>query len=204
MRRCSTSSTDSSANCAAAGIAVSVRESIDAAEAIEAIGLERRATLKSALLATLVKAPDHLPIFKATFEVFFSLRGPGGTITLPDREDLAAPAGSTAEEPSRGFAPHGEAEALGPNDVRRLAAEALRSGNLVGLTTAARLAVELFGGVDPSRPVGVSYYLHRTLRGLELDALLAAIGAEGGGDEVAPSSARARRPPARRGDHGTR
>ncbi|HWD24560.1 MAG TPA: hypothetical protein VG368_03785, partial [Acidimicrobiales bacterium] len=58
----------------AAGIAVSVRESIDAAEAVEAVGLGRRVALESALAATLVKAPEHRSIFKATFEVYFSRR----------------------------------------------------------------------------------------------------------------------------------
>ena len=43
------------------------------------------------------------------------------------------------------------------------------------LSQVAKLAVALYGGVDPSRPVGVSYYLHRTLHGLAPEALLAAL-----------------------------
>jgi hypothetical protein len=56
----------------------------------------------------------------------------------------------------------------------------------MALTSAARRAVELFGGVEPSRPVGVSYYLHRTVRGLGLEALVAALLAEEGDGSISP------------------
>jgi uncharacterized protein with von Willebrand factor type A (vWA) domain len=35
------------------------------------------------------------------------------------------------------------------------------------------MAVALFAGVEASRPVGVSYYLHKTMRGINLDGILA-------------------------------
>jgi len=158
----------------AAGIAVSVRESIDAAEAVSAVGLGRRDALEAALATTLVKSPEHRPIFRATFEVYFSLRDTTPLIvSLESDDELSSDEHATANGSG---GPHsGDHDPLEVDDVRRLATEALRSGDLLQLTTVARLAVELFGGVDPSRPVGVSYYLHRTLRGLELEALLAAI-----------------------------
>ncbi len=164
----------------AAGIDVSVRERIDAAQAVTAIGLDRRETLESALAATLVKVPEHRAIFRATFEVFFA----PGARAVGDHGDLGVdgddpdPAGSAEPAGTLG-GDSVDDERLDPDAVRALARDALRSGDHVALRSVARLAVDLFGGIDPSRPVGVSYYLHRTLRGLEIDALVASILAAG-------------------------
>ena len=60
----------------AAGLPVSLTESIDAAEAVHHIPLEDRQALKYALAATLVKSSAHWKAFETAFEVYFSMRGP--------------------------------------------------------------------------------------------------------------------------------
>jgi len=156
----------------AAGIAISVQEAIDAAEAVEAVGLGARDALESALGVTLIKVPEHRPIFKAAFDVYFALREGAERVDTSGDEVLAdaapAPDGEGAGRDD-GHPP------LDPDEVRALALGALRSGDRRALTNAARRSVELFAGVEPSRPVGVSYYLHRTVRGLGLESLVAAV-----------------------------
>lgn len=159
----------------AAGVPISVRESIDAAEAVTAVGLEDRQTLRSALCASVVKSPDHRGAFDSTFEVYFSLRARGdlrGELASrenevdEDRSSIHAPA------PTRGEVPSDEEQPITPDELTALALSALQSGEMPDLFQVARLAVALYAGVDSSRPVGVSYYLHRTLHGLAPEMLL--------------------------------
>jgi uncharacterized protein with von Willebrand factor type A (vWA) domain len=165
----------------AAGMTISVQESIDAAEAVTTVGLARRDALASALSATLVKSAEHRPLFQATFDVFFSQReiprSAPGTSEDPNGDPGAAP---SVAAPGTEGAP---ADALvDPAELRRMAVDALRSGEGRALRSVARLAVELFGGVDPFRPVGVAYYLHRTVRALDLESLLEELVAEPDGE----------------------
>ena len=65
----------------AAGLPVSTTENLDAMRAVEHVGLEDRALLRSALGATLVKHRDHRPAFDTVFDVYFSLFSP---VVAPD------------------------------------------------------------------------------------------------------------------------
>ena len=160
----------------AAGLPISLRESIDAAEATDAVGLADRDTLRSALAATVVKSPDHRAAFESTFEVYFSLRPRGdvrGELADADTEE-AQRAENTSTTPG-GESATGAEHSITPAELAELAIAALASGDMGHLSQVAKLAVALYGGVDPSRPVGVSYYLHRTLHGLAPEALLATL-----------------------------
>jgi hypothetical protein len=166
----------------AGGIPISVREAIDATVAVREVGFADRAALRGALAATLVKSPEHRQLFLSTFEIYFSRRS--GARVL---DDLAAEAGDSGNvaPPSRlGEAERGKTGAFDPDSLAELASEALRSGDADRLGAVARFAVALFAGVEPSRPVGVSYYLHRTLRGLDLEGLIANLVANGGADDA--------------------
>jgi len=70
----------------AAGLPVSLTESLDAAEAVHHVPLEDREALKYALAATLVKSATHWKAFETAFEVYFALRGSEYEI---DNDDLA-------------------------------------------------------------------------------------------------------------------
>jgi uncharacterized protein len=148
----------------AAGVPVSMVESIDAMKAVEAIDIGRRAALRETLRATLVKNLRHERAFDTAFDIYFS--------TVPVRSDNEeGPAGGDLGEVSgqqRGAGGLGEfdEEALFNALLNALAGmdeEALRRG--------VREAVDKLAGMEPGRPVGGTYYLYRTLRRLDLAQL---------------------------------
>ncbi|MGH9165401.1 MAG: hypothetical protein ACRDZW_07820, partial [Acidimicrobiales bacterium] len=73
----------------AAGLPVSLTETLDGLAALRHIALEDRAALRSALAATLVKSAGHLPTFDAVFEIFFALPASTGEV-FGDEVDLPA------------------------------------------------------------------------------------------------------------------
>ncbi len=64
----------------AAGLPVSIHESITFAEALSIVGFRERATVRSAGRATLVKRAEHVSTYDAVFDAFWlpSAREPGG------------------------------------------------------------------------------------------------------------------------------
>jgi uncharacterized protein len=155
----------------AAGLPVSLTESIDAAEAVGHIPLEDRAALKYALAATLVKTSAHWKAFETAFEVYFSLRGAQYEI----EDERRSPASSeAADDTGRGEPgwPGGGGEALSAEELAEMLFRALLSANDAQVAALARQAVTRYAGMEPGRPVGGTYYLYRTLRNLDLDGLL--------------------------------
>ena len=155
----------------AAGLPVSLTESIDAAEAVHHIPLEDRDALKYALAATLVKNSSHWKAFETAFEVYFSMRGPQFDITDDDEASAgegrdSGPTGTEAA--GRG----GGGEALSPEELAEMLFRALMTANDAQLAALARQAVTRYAGMEPGRPVGGTYYLYRTLRNLDLDRML--------------------------------
>ncbi|MGH9074075.1 MAG: vWA domain-containing protein, partial [Acidimicrobiales bacterium] len=67
----------------------------------------------------------------------------------------------------------GAAEALGPDELAEMLYRALLRADQAAVRALARQAVARYAGMEPGRPVGGTYYLHRTLRHLDLDGLLA-------------------------------
>jgi uncharacterized protein len=161
----------------AAGLPVSVTESIDAAEAVGHIPLEDREALKYTLGATLVKSSAHWRAFETAFEVYFSLRGEKFDIgadaqTAPDRDLLDAagmPDGSVRHGRGQGG---GGGEPLSAEELAELLFRAISSPSDARRAALAGYVVTRFAGMEPGRPVGGTYYLYRTLRNLDLDAVL--------------------------------
>lgn len=145
----------------AAGVPVSMVETIDAMRALEVIDIGDRAGLKSTLASTLVKAERHLSAFDTAFEIYFA-RAPHGQ---PQESDGVGP-GSTGE-PGGG--------AIGDDDgldaLRQALLDALARHDLDGLATSITDAVDRLSGFEPGRPVGGTYYLYRTLRRLDIDQI---------------------------------
>jgi uncharacterized protein with von Willebrand factor type A (vWA) domain len=156
----------------AAGIPVSMSEHVDAARAVQVIDLSDRALVKSSLAATLVKDGDHMPVFSTAFEVFFSNRSFESVAELMDDEtsSLEGAAGASGPGEARGEG-GGASSSMSAAELADLLFRALREGNRADLRRAAAEAVTRYAGVEPGRPVGGTYYLYRTLRNLELDAL---------------------------------
>ncbi len=161
----------------AAGLPVSLTESIDAAEAVHHIPLEDRDALKYALAATLVKSSAHWKAFETAFEVYFSMRGPqyefgddDTTTGDPDNEN-----DDDNENRGRGQGRGqggGGGEGLSSEEIAEMLFRALLSANDAQVAALARQAVSRFAGMEPGRPVGGTYYLYRTLRNLDLDRVL--------------------------------
>ncbi len=159
----------------AAGLPVSLTESIDAAEAVHHIPLEDRDALKYALAATLVKSSAHWKAFETAFEVYFSMRGP--QYGIGDDESALGDADTDAESDDRGRGEGrgqggGGGEGLSSEELAEMLFRALLSANDAQVAALARQAVSRFAGMEPGRPVGGTYYLYRTLRNLDLDGVL--------------------------------
>ncbi len=151
----------------AAGIPVSMVEAIDAAEALRHVDLSDRAGLKAALGATLVKNVRHYEAFEVAFEVYFGLR--------PRHVEDEAFAAATRESDRSVLGVSAGGGAGGELDDSALAEalfRALIDQDDALLQAIVRVAVEQLAGMEPGRPVGGTYYLYRTLRRLDIDALL--------------------------------
>lgn len=147
-----------------AGLPVSLTETLDAVRATEALPLAGPAVLRAALAASFVKDVTHRRAFDTVFDVFFS--------GAPSSAPLGEPAVPGTP------APQGALDAGGELDASTLAnalADALSGRGGLELTRLAALAVERFAGLEANRPVGLSYYLYRVLRGLDLDGTVSGL-----------------------------
>ena len=153
-------------------------EHVDAARAIEVIDLGNRSMLRGSLAATLVKDGDHLPVFYTAFDVFFATRSFASVEDLlndamnQENSEMSREGGAGAQAPgqTRGLG-GGASSSLSAQELAELLFRALRDGNEEALREAASEAVTRYAGMEPGRPVGGTYYLYRTLRSLDLDAL---------------------------------
>jgi hypothetical protein len=155
-----------------AGIPVSLTENLDAMEALRHVPLEDRNAFKYALAATMVKNNSHWRTFETVFEVYFSMRGREYHIG----EDGSVE-GATEDMISNLLGPRegeggGSTDGLTPEQLAEMLFRALMDGNESMLRAIARAAVTRYAGMEPGRPVGGTYYLYRTLRQLDLDAVL--------------------------------
>lgn len=161
----------------AAGLPVSLTESLDAADAVGQIPLEDREALKAVLGATLVKSPGHWKAFETVFEIYFSLRGESWRISKADEKPALDQERQSLSESLRGpgsvlgRAGAGGEDALSAEELAEMLFAALRSGDRSLMTAMVRLAVLKYAGMEAGRPVGGTYYLYRTLRNIDLDRL---------------------------------
>lgn len=162
------------------GVPVSMVESIDAMNAVQHIDLADRTALRETLRATLVKNARHEPAFDTAFDVFFAARRPGRSSDPESRFE---------SQPGEGEADARQGSGGGNMSVEELIDalyEAMRNQDFSALRSAAQDAVDQLAGIEPGRPVGGTYYLYRTLRQLDVDALterlIEAMLAEGGSE----------------------
>lgn len=159
----------------AAGLPVSLTENLDAMEAVRHIPIDDREAFKYALAATLVKDHSHWRSFETVFEVYFSLRGPQYKLNEDGDDDLAGLMRDDQDESQQGDGRGGAGgamDSLTPEELAQLLYRALMDGDEALLRALARQSVKRFAGMEPGRPVGGTYYLYRTLRNLDLDAMI--------------------------------
>ena len=163
------------------GLPVSLTEHLDAAEAVKHIPLEDREGLKYALAATLVKSSSHWRAFETAFEVFFAVRVGGATAGEEGADEELGEDGqgegdeagqSGARGQGRSWKGGGAGEGMTPEELAELLFKSLLSADAALMNAVARNAVDRYAGMEPGRPVGGTYYLYRTLRNLDLDAVL--------------------------------
>jgi uncharacterized protein len=145
------------------GVPVSMVESIDAMKAIKHIDLADRTSLKETLRATLIKNARHEPAFDTAFEVFFAARRPRTETTDPAQPESAGRSSDGSRQGSGG--------GMDLDELIEALYEAMRAQDFSALRSAAQQAVDDLAGIEPGRPVGGTYYLYRTLRQLDVDAL---------------------------------
>jgi len=156
----------------AAGLPVSLTENLDAMEAVQHIPLEDREAFKYALGATLVKSNSHWRAFETVFEVYFSLRGPEYALKEDvDADELWRDMQDQMRQ-GEGKGAGGGLDNLTAEELSLLLMQAFMKGDQALMRAMARQAVQRFAGMEPGRPVGGTYYLYRTLRNLDLDAML--------------------------------
>ena len=146
----------------AAGVPVSTTEVLDATEALRHLPVEDRAALKAGLAAALVKQEGHWRTFDTLFELFFSLRARLAGVEGIEGADAGVGGGEGPDD----------ARPLSQSELAQMALEALLNGDERLMAAVARAAVERYAGMEPGRPVGGSYYVFKTLRQLEAEALL--------------------------------
>src|SRR5260221_14017984 len=108
----------------AIGLPVSVSENIDATAAVAAMPLVDRASLKSALAATLVKDSDHYGAFELVFDIFFAGRRPGAD---PEPDPTAEGPAAVGNGAGRG----GAGAMLGDADLNDLLLRAVAAADPV-------------------------------------------------------------------------
>jgi len=161
-----------------AGLPVSLTENLDAMEAVRAIPIGDRTTFKYALGATLVKNHQHWPAFETVFDVYFSIRGPEYSLTDDDDDPFGDDGedqdgqGNDQAEGSGSEAGGGGGSQMSNEELAEMLYQALMRQDQNLQRAVARTAVQRFAGMEPGRPVGGTYYLYRTLRNLDLDAVL--------------------------------
>lgn len=154
-----------------AGIPVSLTENLDAMEALLHVPMDDREAFKYALAATMVKNEAHWKSFETIFEVYFSFRGSEYQLAGEPGDgegNDALVAGLMGNRPGEG----GHSDSMTAEQLAAMLYKALMEGNEAMLRAIARAAVSRYAGMEPGRPVGGTYYLYRTLRQLDLDALL--------------------------------
>lgn len=159
-----------------ANLPVSLTETIDAMRAVEQVPLDDRTAFKYALAATLVKNHAHWRTFETLFEVYFSMRGSswqvGDEDGVHELDELLDELSGVGEGDQGNRGQGGGGDALSAEELAELLYQAMLRGDESLMRAIARQAVKRFAGMEPGRPVGGTYYLYRTLRNLDLDAVL--------------------------------
>jgi uncharacterized protein with von Willebrand factor type A (vWA) domain len=126
-----------------AGLPVSLAEGLDAVQAIDALGIEQRETLRAAYAATLVKRQNHRPGFDQVFDLYFPLLIGDG-----HAQDRIVPTERLPSEDSHGADRSGLPGSDGPQalaDFREALTTAMAMGDPDAMAMLAREGVQRFG-----------------------------------------------------------
>jgi uncharacterized protein len=146
----------------AVGVPVSLTESLDALAAMRHTPLADRRSVRLALGTALIKDQQHWSAFALLFDVFFT-------------PDAAAPEPSVAPAApgpaGRPGARRPVLRSLDHEQLSRVLLAALLAGDRTAIGAIAVEAVTRYSTIEPARPITGRYYVYRTLRSLDFDAL---------------------------------
>src|SRR5581483_9012127 len=149
----------------AAGLAVSMAESLDAGRAVTVIDILDREQLRAAYAATVLKHPAHRPAFDRLFDLWWpGVVGDGyrwDDADQPDADEL-----DDVEPP--------DLDSL-RNQLRDELRDVLLSGDDEALRRLAREAVNGLGRADGGQPGRQSWFTYRVLRALNPETLIASL-----------------------------
>ncbi len=171
-----------------AGLPVSLAEGLDAVQAIDALGIEQRETLRAAYAATLVKRQNHRPGFDQVFDLYFPLLigdGHDPQNRIVRSEQTPDPLEEGSERSGLSGIEDGP-QALA--DFREALTTAMAMGDPDAMTMLARDAVQRFGmirGRGPGEQRWSSYNVMNRVSPDELveKALRAMLGDDAWGDD---------------------
>ncbi|MGW0590578.1 VWA domain-containing protein [Streptosporangium sp. NPDC002607] len=175
------------------GVPISLSEGIDAFQALPHVSLEDRGEIKVALRAALVKHHEHEHAFDTVFDLYFA------PVSAPRQEKHGAADGDASGGGDGGAGVGHAGMGMADLDHERildLLVESLLSGDMTTLRFLAGILVDRHAGVEPGRPVAGTYYLFRTMRAVDQDALLTRLLTEGrdeGQHDEGPASTLRRR-----------
>ncbi|MEU6819270.1 VWA domain-containing protein [Streptomyces atriruber] len=139
------------------GVRIGPGETVDAAAALEALGLTDRERIREGLAAALLHRESQRPVFDPVFDLYF----PAGVGAPGGRDD-------------RGNAPAGAADA-DRDALRDRLVDALAADDQALIGQLAGEAVDGFGGYGASSPGGDGWSSYQTLSRLRPETLLARV-----------------------------
>jgi uncharacterized protein with von Willebrand factor type A (vWA) domain len=152
----------------AVGVPVSMVEAIDSMNAVAHVDIGDRHAFKETLRATLIKNSRHEAAFETAFEVFFADRSRLLALEPDEMPDSDIAGDSDGSRQSDGS---GGGSSMDLEELIESLFNAMAQQDFGRLRQSARDAVDQLAGMEPGRPVGGTYYLYRTLRQLDIDAL---------------------------------
>ena len=155
-----------------AGLPVSLAEGLDAVDAIGALGLGERETLRAAYAATLVKRQNHRPGFDQVFDLYWpALVGEGaGDQTLVEPLDSTPVDGEGVSTSSTAV---GQDSPQALADFREALTTALAMGDPEALAMLAREAVQRFGLIRGRGPGEQRWSTYNVLNRVSPEELVA-------------------------------
>jgi uncharacterized protein with von Willebrand factor type A (vWA) domain len=144
----------------------------DVVEALRHVPLDDRLAFKYALAATMVKNNAHWKAFETVFEVYFAYRGEEYRLGVNPEDDEAQEMVRDLLGQQPGDGQGGGTEGMSAEQLAELLYRSLLGDDRSTLSAVARAGVARYAGMEPGRPVGGTYYLYRTLRQFDLDAVL--------------------------------
>jgi uncharacterized protein with von Willebrand factor type A (vWA) domain/MoxR-like ATPase len=174
------------------GVEVSLSEHLDAIDALRHVRLLDRGAVKAALAATLVTKNRQWATFETMFEAYFSIVGIERRLQQDRHLQRDSRRDALLAQLLSHAAVHAEnrpnpLEDLSPEQLAERLFHAVYGSDEESMGPLASEAVTRFGSMDTNAPL--AFYMYKTLRGIDVEALLARMAHEAGGSSYSSTNA---------------